>query len=330
MPKKLTSEDKEKILLLYRQSEETTSTLASRYGVSNSTISRFLKTSLPEAEYELLIQQKRNYRRTGDDLAIPSPELPSFLPKITFPNATNILSLPKKNLPARNVSEKSEKKELEVKVRQRSGAIEPPTLKLSGWQDLPLTEMSTTMTVVPASNNLLLDKELLIDREVLDAKGLTNDLHDLTNLAHDLEDDLDDLSDDSDDWGEIDEDEEDLDLDDLTLAHDFPHTRGENVQVMPLSVQELPKVCYLVVDRASELIAKPLKDFSDLGQIPIAETQEKTLPVFDHHKVAQRFSNRFQKVIKVPDGQMLHKTRFHLHAKGITRLLINGQVYSLV
>ncbi len=323
MPKKLTSEDKEKILLLYRQSEETTSTLARNYGVSNSTISRFLKTSLPEAEYELLIQQKRNYRRTGDDLATSSPELPSFLPAIALPSATNILlPLLEKNLSTKNLSEKPEKKESKVKVRKRSGAIEPPTLKLSGWQDLSLVEMS----VVPASNNLLLEKELLVDREELETK-------DSNNLTDDLDDDHDlndELGDDNDDWGEIDEDEEDLDIDDLTLANDFPHARGENVQVIPLSGQELPRVCYLVVDRASELIAKPLKDFSDLGQIPTAEIQEKTLPVFDHHKVAQRFSNRFQKVIKVPDGQMLHKTRFHLHAKGITRLLINGQVYSLV
>ena len=323
MPKKLTSEDKEKILLLYRQSEETTSTLARNYGVSNSTISRFLKTSLPEAEYELLIQQKRNYRRTGDDLATSSPELPSFLPVIALPSATNILlPLLEKNLSTKNLSEKPEKKESKVKVRKRSGAIEPPTLKLSGWQDLSLVEMS----VVPASNNLLLEKELLVDREELETK-------DSNNLTDDLDDDHDlndELGDDNDDWGEIDEDEEDLDIDDLTLANDFPHARGENVQVIPLSGQELPRVCYLVVDRASELIAKPLKDFSDLGQIPTAEIQEKTLPVFDHHKVAQRFSNRFQKVIKVPDGQMLHKTRFHLHAKGITRLLINGQVYSLV
>ncbi len=58
-PKKLTEADKTAILSLYRQPQETTSTLADRYGVSNSTISRLLKSSLPEAEYSLLIQQKR-------------------------------------------------------------------------------------------------------------------------------------------------------------------------------------------------------------------------------------------------------------------------------
>jgi len=294
MPKKLTSEDKQQILHLYRQSEETTSTLASRYGVSNSTISRFLKTNLPEAEYELLIQQKRSHRYSGDDHEVNDPKDASkddlrgdcrvnirelVSPTIVLPDI-----LPREGLPTR-----------------KPRVVTPPTLK-TNWHDLALEELP----IVPISNDL----QILLQEELLDVQ---DDLHeDLT-----------------DDWGEVD-DEDEEDLDDITLAGDFPHARGEKVQVLPLSLQELPRVCYLVVDRSAELIAKPLKDFSDLGQIPSTEVQEKTLPVFDHHKVAQRFSNRFQKVIKVPDGQMLHKTRFHLHAKGITRLLINGQVYSLV
>ncbi|HAX74933.1 MAG TPA: hypothetical protein DCY88_03635 [Cyanobacteria bacterium UBA11372] len=98
---------------------------------------------------------------------------------------------------------------------------------------------------------------------------------------------------------------------------------------MPLSQALIPKTCYLVVDRAAELVARPLKDFGDLGIIPQEEVQERTLPVFDNHRVARRFSNRTQRVIKVPDGKMLQKVGDHLKAKGITRLLIDGQVYSL-
>ncbi|HEY9607254.1 MAG TPA: hypothetical protein V6C85_36950, partial [Allocoleopsis sp.] len=96
------------------------------------------------------------------------------------------------------------------------------------------------------------------------------------------------------------------------------------------SEASLPRTCYLVVDRAAELIARPLREFGDLGRIPAEEVQEKTLPVFDNHKVARRFSNRSQRVIKVPDGRMLQKACSHLQAKGITRLLIDGQVYSLL
>lgn len=300
MPKKLTSEDKQQILELYRQQAETTSTLAVRYGVSNSTISRFLKTSLPEAEYELLIQQKRSHRRGGDETELPPAVIPSVV---------SVLDI----FPVLATSE-------EPKVRKRSvitprAVVAPPALKANNWQESTLEEMS----IIPPSNDLqVFLRQEILDEEVLKvALDLEND-----DLQGDLEDEA------IDDWEDLDEEEDDLD--DITLASDFPHARGEKVQVLPLSGQELPRVCYLVVDRASELIAKPLKDFSDLGQIPTTEFQQKTLPVFDHHKVAQRFSNRFQKVIKVPDGQMLHKTRFHLHAKGITRLLINGQVYSLV
>ena len=58
-PRKLSDADKQEILKQYRNSEETTSTLASRYGVNSSTISRFLKNRLSDSEYETLIQQKR-------------------------------------------------------------------------------------------------------------------------------------------------------------------------------------------------------------------------------------------------------------------------------
>jgi hypothetical protein len=151
---------------------------------------------------------------------------------------------------------------------------------------------------------------------------LGEDLLDESEELDDLEEDLDDL--DEDDY----EDEED----DLEESRPLVTRRrfGEApVQVLPLSVASLPKTCYLVIDRSSELITRPLKDFGDLGQIPSLETQQRTLPIFDNHRVAKRFSTKRDRVIKVPDSKMLHKARTHLQAKGITRLLIDGQVYSL-
>ena len=97
----------------------------------------------------------------------------------------------------------------------------------------------------------------------------------------------------------------------------------------PLSQASLPRTCYLVIDRSAELIVKALAEFADLGAIPEAEVKQKTLPVFDNHRIAKRFSHRRERVIKVPDGRMLQKTSHHLQDKGITRLLIDGQIYSL-
>ena len=78
-----------------------------------------------------------------------------------------------------------------------------------------------------------------------------------------------------------------------------------NVQILPISDASFPKTCYLVIDRSSELITRPLEDFADLGTIPQEEIQQKTLPVFDNHRVARRFSHRRERVIKVPDGRLL-------------------------
>ena len=65
--KKLSDADKQEIIEQYRQPGETTSTLAQRYGVSNSTISRLLKSSFSAQEYDQLVQQKRSHRSAGGD-----------------------------------------------------------------------------------------------------------------------------------------------------------------------------------------------------------------------------------------------------------------------
>ncbi|MEM6449258.1 MAG: helix-turn-helix domain-containing protein [Cyanobacteria bacterium P01_D01_bin.105] len=58
-PRKLSDADKSTIVDLYKQPGQTTSTLAEQYGVSNSTISRILKMSIPSDEYRELVSTKR-------------------------------------------------------------------------------------------------------------------------------------------------------------------------------------------------------------------------------------------------------------------------------
>jgi hypothetical protein len=139
----------------------------------------------------------------------------------------------------------------------------------------------------------------------------------------DGEDDDDDI--DGEDWDEeATSSYQQLDRDRL-LTEDRLH-----VQLTPLSQAILPRTCYIVIDKFAELIVRPLKDFADLGQIATEEIQQRTLPVFDNHRVAKRFSNqRTQRVIKVPDSRIFHKTIQHLRSKGITCLLVDGNIYSL-
>lgn len=317
-PRKLTDADKKDILNLYQRLEETTSTLATRYDVSNSTISRILKSSLLESDYEALIQQKRSNRSSS-----------SHTPIVEATSVESALAqsseLPQPELPTEADSDSSVSTAAEQRWRRRRSSVTPdPVPKPRVVQ----TELRLDMTSPVSESDVEELAEVLTE---LDPPKSHRHLEEL------LDDDLMDLDeDDEDDEGD---DEDDADDDDWEYGSAEAGTQGPiktriasgaSVQVLPLSEASLPRTCYLVVDRAAELIARPLKEFGDLGRIPLEEIQEKTLPVFDNHRVARRFSNRSQRVIKVPDGRMLQKTCSHLQAKGITRLLIDGQVYSLM
>jgi transposase-like protein len=328
--RKLTDSDKQEILKLYRETAETTSTLAERYGVSNSTISRLLKSTLPEDEYEYLVSLKRAARTPEGRAQVSYEQLPLLTqlePEIEVPPIEKPpLEVPKvEPLPRRVIrveqelysEETAESLAASRRVRRRGTAAEKPKLRVTEKLETPEQKPPE---IVSISIPPLKDKH---PGAAVIAHMLGEDLLDESEDLDDLEDD--DLEDD-------DFEEEDFDDDDLGEERPLVTKRrpGEaSVQVLPLSIANLPKTCYLVIDRSSELITRPLKDFGDLGQIPSLETQQRTLPVFDNHRVAKRFSTKRDRVIKVPDSKMLHKARTHLQAKGITRLLIDGQVYSL-
>ncbi|MBN3895242.1 MAG: transposase [Nostoc sp. NOS(2021)] len=328
--RKLTDSDKQEILKLYRETAETTSTLADRYGVSNSTISRLLKSTLPEDEYEYLVSLKRAARTPEGRAQVSYEQLPLLTqlePEIEVPRSeSQPLELPKVEPQPRRVihveqelysEETAESIAASRRVRRRPSASEKPKLRVTEKLETPEPK---PLEIVSIPIPPLKDEH---PGAAVIAHLLGEDLLDESEDLDDLEDD--DLEDD--DFEEEDFDDDDLDEERPLVTKRRP---GEaSVQVLPLSVANLPKTCYLVIDRSSELITRPLKDFGDLGQIPSLETQQRTLPVFDNHRVAKRFSTKRDRVIKVPDSKMLHKARTHLQAKGITRLLIDGQVYSL-
>lgn len=317
-PKKLTDDDKQEILKLYRQTPETTSTLADRYGVSSSTISRFLKSYLSESEYEDLIQQKRLARtaksesqptETKAKLAVVKSEIPESQPAET--KAKPVLVKSEKSEKSETKSEKLETKPEKLETKSEIPKSQPTEAKA---KPVPILAKDQSFSSFQPSIEENEEDEDEDDLEEVDVIALGE------MIGEDLSDGIDDDDDlEDEDWEEGDE-----------IAYDQSFPKDGDVQVLPLSAAIFPKTCYLVIDRAAELIARPLKEFAHLGQIPAEEVQQKTLPVFDNHQGARRFSNRSQRVIKVPDGRLLYKTCPHLYAKGITRLLMDGQIYSLV
>ncbi|MBE8966843.1 transposase [Nostocales cyanobacterium LEGE 12452] len=330
--RKLTDSDKQEILKLYRETAETTSTLAERYGVSNSTISRLLKSTLPEDEYEYLVSLKRAARTPEGRAQVNYEQLPLLSqpetePEIEVPpSESQPLEVPKvEPLPRKIIrveqevysEETAESIAASRRVRRRPSATEKPKLRVTADKlETPEPKPPEIVSIpVPPLKN--------------EHPGAAVIAHMLGEDLLDESEDLDDLDDDDLEDDDFEEEDFDDDLDEQIPLVTKRRPGEASVEVLPLSIANLPKTCYLVIDRSSELITRPLRDFGDLGQIPSLETQQRTLPVFDNHRVAKRFSTKRDRVIKVPDSKMLHKARTHLQAKGITRLLIDGQVYSL-
>jgi hypothetical protein len=139
--------------------------------------------------------------------------------------------------------------------------------------------------------------------------------------------------DDADDFGD---DANELDFADDDLADQFvavplllvDHV-GEPAQCQPLADAPLPASIYMLVDKTVELQAKPLKDFPELGQLPDGEEERQALMVFANPRQAKRHCGRTQRVIKVPDTRILERTASYLIAQGISRVVMEGSLYSL-
>ncbi len=267
-PTKLTDRDKQEILVLYRNSDETTSTIADRYGVSSSSISRFLKKTLSREEYDELISQKRFARGSKTENSSIPEEI------------STVESSPIIEARSTNIEE----------------VTSPP----------PKPDRSTVPTNIE-------------DREV--------ELMDIVSLEEMLGEELDDLDEDIDDVAEDIEQTSPPPIDKtVTLRTD----KKTPVKILPLDKAPLDQTCYVVIDRAANLITKPMLEFNDLGEIPPHEQEQVTLPVFDSTRVAKRFLRNPQRIVRVPDGNLVRATSAYLTAKGITRILLDGQVFSLV
>lgn len=324
-PPKLSDSDKQQMTAMYCQPGETTSTLSEKFGVSSSTVSRVLKQMLADEDYARLMKWKRGgerghfavpeYAVTEDEEASGAISEPTEAPSAEAKSAptqaaenTEEVTSSSKTRRSRRRSAAKVSDDTDEQVSEPTPAKEAP--KKSGP---PKIKDKTLKKVSRATDDS--DSEEDPDTEV--AGWVVDELR--------SSDDYD--TDEDEDWEEEDTWEDTADEDEEEET--FQALSQEALAILSFDDFSLEKPCYLVVDRSAELITCPLKDFAELGLIPTDEEQAKTLPVFENHKVARRFARRNQRIIKVPDALMLNKTQDYLQAKGITRILFNGQIYAL-
>jgi transposase-like protein len=354
-PRKLTAADKKEIVKVYRSSAENTAALATRYGVSNSTVSRLLKSHIPETEYETLMSEKRGQKAEFSEEEISlllNPSLNSNVVVADEMSIEDLLSLaPLADrsdepvpIPLSGKSKPVKKGALpdQRRVRRRSSAFstnEESELTADALPELPPKPIIKAVKSVATPNPAAIETSVPVIAAVEVAKAALP-VHNILHLNEVIEEDEDDQEDilaladilGEDMGGLLDEDEEDFNDEEDWSYGLTPSVLASDVQVkvLPFSAANLPRTCYIVIDKFAELIAKPLREFAELGNIPTDEVPQQTLPIFDNHRVAKRFSSSHtNRVIKVPDSSLFQKTSRHLEAKGITRLLVDGQIYSL-
>ncbi|WP_236612408.1 hypothetical protein [Picosynechococcus sp. NKBG15041c] len=333
-PRKLTDHDKEELLVAYRETTATTSTLAARYGVSSSTISRLLKSRLSSAEYEELIHQKRLGRSGSSNQveketppaakATPKAvEKPKLIRRIAAPEPEAALDSPQASseLPQGEWAGEFNEADDDQSPAALHGSdvddFEDDDFDGAGYED---GEFETDdYDATDFDDDVAINPDLLALAQEIQLGDRQQALKEL--LGDDIGED-DDFDDEEDFDDEDEDDDETLDL--------TPVPPSESVEILPLEAAQFPRTCYVVTDRLSELIARPMGEFRDLGHLPDGETSQRTLPIFDNHRVAKRFiRGRTQKIIKIPNGELFFKTSSCLASKGITRLLLDGKVYQL-
>ncbi len=212
-----------------------------------------------------------------------------------------------------------------------------------------------------------LDEDLDEDDEDLEDDDEDLD-EDLDEDDEDLEDEDDD-SEEEDDWEDSplplarrnltapdrltseDLDDEDLDddLEEDEFEEDLPSQPSHQApgvpvaQILPLEELDPPHTCYVVIDRYQELTTRPLSDLIPTEVVTSLQSQishqeaarAQTLPIFDSHRVARRFSDMNRRSGSQPhrvirfSGHLIEIVSPQLQSKGITHLLVDGQVYRL-
>ena len=330
-PAKLSDADKQTMVDLYRQTPATSSTLAERFGVSNSTVSRLLKNALSSSEYETLIQEKRAGRGNKADaqlsLSLSSPDVVETADSIPASPSPSKASPAPPNTTGKRRRTRSTKTATEPTVDDAVSTDSKPATAFPSLTAPGHQVVFPPQPVAPVSASKTASRPQIV---AIKSAALDEIVKDLDDDFDNEDDELRDLEDEDDEEDELENLEEDEDEDD---EEDEPimmiGKNGNVVSVKPFKDAVLPKSCYLVIDRLSELIVRPLKELTPTGTIPETEVRQKTLPIFDNHRVARRFSIRTQRVIKVPDSELFHKTTRSLKAKGITRIFLDGQVYTL-
>ena len=115
----------------------------------------------------------------------------------------------------------------------------------------------------------------------------------------------------------------------IPLNYEIDNLPQNDLASVPISEVDFPKTVFMIVDKKIELETKYLKDYPDWQFLSQKELNRKTIEIFEDLKIAKRFCNKEQKVIKIPNTYIFKMVAPILLSKGISRIVCPGKLISL-
>ena len=92
---------------------------------------------------------------------------------------------------------------------------------------------------------------------------------------------------------------------------------------------DFPKIVYMIVDSKIELEIKLLGDYPNWQFLSQDELKRKTIEIYFDLKIAKKFCNREQKIIKVPNTDVFRIVSPILISRGISRIVCPDKLIAL-
>ena len=115
----------------------------------------------------------------------------------------------------------------------------------------------------------------------------------------------------------------------IPLDYEIENAPRKDLSSVPISDVTFPKMVYMIVDKKIELETKFLKDYPQWDFLSNDELSRKTIEIYDDLKIAKRFCNKEQKVIKVPNTNVFKIVAPILLLRGISRIVSTDKLIAL-
>jgi len=322
---RLTEAQKQEMVARLQAGENTTE-LAQAYGCSPNTVIRVGRAALGTERYEELKQQRQ--RRGGRSRAEDPSEQPAepAAPRVEA-DADHAAEAGAELAVATSDSAPAASPEPISPAQQNTNGDTPAVVQPS-----PSSEQAEP---APAEARVSPGESANLDRQPSRSRHPGAGDEPAVLAIDDADDFGDDDTDDDESEGD---DSEGDDLGDEASATATPGL-GLSDSSEPQAIQELRPFrdaplsaeagVYMLVDKTVELQARALAELPELGRLPEGENERQALVIYANPRQAKRHCGRNQRVIKVPDPMVFERTAPYLLAQGISRMVVDGAVYTL-